>query len=97
MRVFEVSEIGSDRHDTGGIDVSLAVVSGLDLLEIEGLSDPGRLIKLAQIFYQMTIVLNPAQIAFEMTVVNQIEAQQGGKGTPVRFGDSFAGKITSLA
>ena len=45
----------------------------------------------------MTIVLNPAQIAFEMTVVNQIEAQQGGKGTPVRLGDSFAGKITSLA
>src|SRR5688500_20234801 len=45
----------------------------------------------------MTIVLNPAQIAFEMTVVNQIEAQQGGKGTPVRLGDSIAGKITSLA
>lgn len=60
MRQVEMAHVGSDRHDSRRIDIALAIVARFGVLQIEGLSDAGPLIKLAQIISQIRIILHAA-------------------------------------
>src|SRR3990172_2689995 len=90
-------ESRAQRHDAGRIYVKLAVVTFLDLLQIERFFNSRPPIKLAQVIGEIRVVLDAAQIALEVTVVNQIEAQQRRERAPVRLGDPFSRQIAPLA
>src|SRR3990172_104469 len=89
-------ESRAQRHDAGRIYIELAVVTFLDLLQIESLLDPRPLIKLAQVIAEIRVVLNAAQIALEVTVINQVEAQQRRERAPVRLGDALPRQVSPL-
>ena len=97
MRQFQMIENRAQRHDARRVDVQLAVVTFLDLLQIERLFNPRPLIKLAQVIGEIRIILNAPQVALEVAVVNQVETQKRRKGAPVGLGDTVAGQIAPLA
>ena len=78
----------SDRHNTGRIDVAVTwIIVPFDVIEIDGIGDARYLIEIAQIVPEIWIVDDAAQITFEVTVVNGVEADQRGEQPPVRLSD----------
>jgi hypothetical protein len=81
----------SDRHDTGRIDVAVtAIIVPFNVIEIDGIGDARYLIEIAQIIPEIWIVDDAAQITFEVTVVNGVEADQRGEQPPVSLSDASA-------
>ena len=85
MRLVEIQH-RADRHDPRWIDrfVALIVVT-LDVREIRRLSDARPLIELACICPQMRVVDQPANVAFEVSNIHRIEANQRREEAPIRF------------
>lgn len=80
-----------DRNDPGWIDVAVtAIIVPFNVIEIEGIGDARYLIEIAQIIPEIWIVDDAAQITFEVTVVNGVEADQRGEKPPVRLSDRRA-------
>src|ERR1043166_8138533 len=87
MRAGEVEQ-GTERDDAGGVDVVVGdVVVTLDMVDVDGFEDAGLLIKIAKVALKVWVVDDPAEVAFEMTVINSIETDQGAKQTPIGFDD----------
>src|SRR5260370_35493519 len=85
------------RYDPGRIDRWVTrVIVPLDLREVDGLRDARDLIQLAQIVPQIRIVDDAPQIAFEMTVIDRVEAHQRGEQAPVSLGDTSAGDVARM-
>ena len=83
-----VVNIRSDWNDAGRIDRGVtAVIVPLDIIEINGVSDAGRLIEITDVYPQVLIVDEPAPIALEMTYVYRIKPHQGRKQSPIGFSD----------
>jgi hypothetical protein len=81
----------SDRHDAGRIDVAMAaIIVAFDVIEADSVSESRHLIEIAQIVSKIWIVDDAPQIAFEVTVVNGVEADQRGEKPPVRLSDRRA-------
>lgn len=77
-----------DRHDAGWIDLPLAaVIMPLDLIDVNRLGNSGHRIEVAQIIPQVGIIGDTPQVAFEMTVIDGVKANERGKEPPIRFGD----------
>ncbi len=75
-----VVNIRSNGNDAGRIDCGVtAVIVPLDIIEIDGVSDAGRLIEITDVSPQGLIVDEPAPIALEMTHVYRIKPHQGRK------------------
>lgn len=86
------------RHDAGRVDGAMAgVVVPLDMGEIHGFGDPRPLIQLSQPVRQVRIVGDPPQVAFEVTVIHRVEANQRGEQADVRFRQVFAGQVALTA
>src|SRR5213594_1552500 len=96
MRRVEVVEGRPRGHDTGRVDVPLAVVARFDFMEVEGVLDSRPLIELAQVVGEIRIVLDAADVALEMAIVDEIETQQRRKGAPVGLGDALADEVAAL-
>ena len=77
MRFIKIDD-GSDRHNSGGIDVSLtAVIVPLDLIDADGLGYTGHLIKVAQVTPEVGIIGDAPQVALEVPVIDRVEAHEG--------------------
>ena len=84
--------------DAVGVDMAVAgVVMALDVDEVDGFGDSGPLVQFAQPVGQVRIVLDPPQIAFEVPVIDGVEANDCSEQAPVRLGQVFAGEVASLA
>ncbi len=71
----------SERHDSGGINFFVRhVVMALDVIDADGLGDSRLLIEIEQITLQIRVVDDAPKIAFEMPVINGIEANERAKG-----------------
>ncbi len=78
--------IGTDRDDTGWIDVVVRdVVVPLDMIEIHGLGDAGCLVQVFEIPEEIRVVENASDIALEMSVVHRIKANKRHEEPPVGF------------
>ena len=68
------------RDYPGRIDGRVAgIVVPLDLIEVDGLGDARDLVQLAQVVPQIWIVDDAPQIAFEVTVIDSVEADERGE------------------
>src|SRR5690606_34599195 len=74
----------ADRHDTVRVDaVMAAVVVLLDVVEADGFRHARPLVKLASVAPQIGVIDQTPDVAFEMAVVNGIEANQGSEEAPI--------------
>src|SRR5215218_664501 len=72
------------RDDPGRVDALVgAVVVALDVVEVDGLRDPGHLVEVAQVRVQAGVVRDPPQVALEVAVVDGVEAHQRREQPPV--------------
>src|SRR5215472_14020368 len=84
-------EARPDRNDAGRIDRAVAaVIVGLDVVEAHRLGDARHLIERARKIPQLGKIHQAVTVAFEMAMVDRIEAHQSSEQPPVRFGDLLA-------
>ena len=73
-------ELRPQRHDAGWIHVALAaVIVPLDVVHVDGRGDAALLIEIAQVIREIGVVDDAAQIAFEVAVVDRVEADERGE------------------
>ncbi len=93
MRGGEV-QIGAERDDAGGVYPGLAVVVvAFYLGEVYGFGDAWGLEHFLQPALQVGVVADLADVAFEMAVIGQVEADGGGEEADVGFGYFAAEQI----
>jgi hypothetical protein len=71
-----------------------AVIVPLDVIEVDGVDDPRHLVQLAKIVPKVWIVCDAPHIAFEVAVIDGIEANERGEQPPVGFRDPAIDEIT---
>ena len=78
--------IGAKRDDTGWIDVVVGdVVMPLDVVEVHGIGDPVGLIEVFEVTEEVRVVDDPSKVAFEMAMVDGVEANEGDEQAPIGF------------
>src|SRR5438105_7777995 len=93
MRRSQV-ERGADRDDTRGIYLLVRhIIMALDVIEVHRFGNAIVLVKIAQIRPEMFVIDDAAHVALEMAVINGIEADEGGKETPIGFRHAVAEQI----
>jgi len=76
----------SNRDNPGRIDVIVrVVVMPFDVVEVDGLGNPGLLIKISQVTVQVRVIDDAPDVAFEMSVVNRIKPNKRYEQTPIGF------------
>src|SRR5690242_851708 len=81
-------ERGADRNNTRGIDPRVAlVVVALDVNKIDSLSDTGDLIDVAGIGPYIFVIDDPSDIAFEVAMIDGVEAHQRCEQANVSLGE----------
>ena len=72
--------------NTGRIDVVVGdVVMPLDVVEVHSVGDAVGLIEVFEIAEEVGVVDDPPDVAFEMTVVDSVEAYEGDEQAPIGF------------
>ena len=78
--------VGTEGNDTGWIDVVMGdVVMPLDMVEVHGVGDAVALIEIFEVAKEVGVVDDPPDVAFEMTVVDGVEAYEGDEQAPIGF------------
>ena len=73
------------------------VVMPLDVVEVHGLRDAGHLIEIFEIAGEVRVVDDATDIAFEMSVIDGIEPDQGDEQPPIGFDELRAEEIATVA
>ena len=78
--------VGTKRDDTGWIDVVVGdVVVPLDVVEVDGIGDAVGLIEVFEVTEEVGVVDDPSKVAFEMAMVDGVEAYKGDEQAPIGF------------
>ena len=97
MRPVEI-ERRTNGHDAGRVDGLVApVIVFLDVSQVHRVGNTRGLIEITQIGRQVAVVVDTADIAFEVADINGIETYERRKEPPVGFGLAIAEKVTALA
>src|SRR5215204_3239375 len=82
------------RHDAGRVDALVApIVMLLYVVHVHRLRHTRLLIEISQISPQVRIVHDAPQVALEVSMVNGVEAHQGGKQAPVGLRHAVAAQV----
>ena len=78
--------VGAKRDNTGWIDVVVGdVVVPLDVVEVHGVGDPVGLIEIFEVAKEVGVVDDPPEVAFEMAVIDGVEAYERDEQAPIGF------------
>jgi hypothetical protein len=69
------------------------VIVLLDVIEVHGLGNSQLLVEVGEITLEVWVIDDPAQTAFEMDVVDDVEANEGAKQSPVALHDSVSKQV----
>src|SRR4029077_5925890 len=87
---FRQIKYGAEGNNARWVNVRMRhVIMALDVIEINGVGDARLLIQIHQVALQIWIVDDTPQIALEMAVIDDVEANKGAKKSPVRLDDSI--------
>jgi len=97
MRSVPIVEIGAFRHNPGRIDVGVHnMVVLLDLYKINGVAEARRLEQIPGIGPQHRHLRQLLSIAFEVAMVDGVEAGQRGEQPDIGLGDAVANEIALI-
>ena len=86
----------SQGNDAGGINLFVGhVIMALDMINTDRFGNARLLIEIEQVTLQARVIDDPAKIAFEMTVINDVEADQRAKQPPIGFDNPFSEQIAA--
>ena len=86
-----------DRDNAGRINFGVRhVIMTFDVIEINRLGDAGLLIQVHQISLQVPIIDDPADIAFEVTVIDDVEPNECAKEPPIGFDNVIVEQVAAL-
>ena len=78
--------VGAKGDDAGRINVVVGdVIVPLDVVEVYGIGDAVGLIEVFEVTEEVGVVDNPPKVAFEMAVVDGVEAYEGNEQAPIGF------------
>ena len=78
--------VGAKRDDASWIDVVVGdVVVPLDVVEVHGVGNSVDLIEIFEIAKEVGVVDDPPNVAFEMAMVDGVEAYEGDEQAPIGF------------
>ena len=78
--------VGTEGDDASRIDVVVGdVVMPLDVVEVHGVGDPVGLIEVFEVAEEVGVVDDPPEVAFEMAVVDSVEAYERDEQAPIGF------------
>ena len=78
--------VGAKGDDAGRINVVVGdVVVPLDVIEVYGIGDAVGLIEVFEVTEEVGVVDDPPKVAFEMAVVDGVEAYEGNEQAPIGF------------
>ncbi len=78
--------VGAKGDDTGWIDVVVGhVVMPLDVVEVHGVGDAVGLIEVFEVAEEVGVVDDPPEVAFEMAMVDGVEAYERDEQAPIGF------------
>ena len=78
--------VGTEGNDTGRIDVVMGdVVVPFNMVEVHGVGNAVDLIEIFEVAEEVGVVDDPPDVAFEMTVVDGVEAYEGDEQAPIGF------------
>src|SRR3546814_210299 len=84
----------SRRHDAGGIDGPMAlIIMALDVFHVHGRGDARQLEEVAREAPEARVVLDPPDVAFEVPVIDLVEADQGCEQPDIRLCELVAGDV----
>ncbi len=87
----------SDRDDAGGINFGVRhVVVTLDMIEVDSLGDTGLLIQVHQVTLEVWVIDDAADVAFEVTVIDDVKPDERAEKAPVRFDDAFVEQVAAF-
>ena len=72
------------------------VIVTLDVIDIDRLQNPGPLIKIEHVAMKIRVITDPAKVALEMPIINDVEPDQRAKEPPVGFDDAVTEQETVL-
>src|ERR1700736_2418196 len=82
---------GPERNDPSGINFFVRhVVVPLDVIDADRLGDSGVLIQVEQVALQIQVIDNASQVAFEVAVIDDVEANERAEEPPIGFDDALA-------
>ena len=88
---YQIGKIWSGGNNPPRIEgKEIAVVVSFNAIEIARVGYTGKLVQIPQVPPQMLVILNAATIAFEESIIDDIEPEQGGKQSHVRQGNAIA-------
>src|SRR3546814_16250837 len=98
---MRISDWGSDvcssdlrRHDAGGMDGPMAlIIMALDVFHVHGRGDARQLEEVAREAPEARVVLDPPDVAFEVPVIDLVEADQGCEKPDIRLCELVAGDV----
>ena len=86
----------ADRDDAGGINFRVRhVVMTLDVIEVDGLGDTGLLIQVHQVTLQVRVIDDAADVAFEVTVIDDVKPDERAEKSPVGFYDAIIEQVAA--
>ena len=78
--------VGTEGDDASRIDVVMGdVVVPFDVVEVHGVGNAVDLIEIFEVAEEVGVVDDPPDVAFEMTVVDGVEAYEGDEQAPIGF------------
>ena len=93
MRCGEIKD-RPGRDDSGGVDIRVGrVIVSFDVIEIHGLRDAGKLIEVPEVTLQIRVIDDPAEVALEVAVINDVETHERAEEAPIGFDKLLAEKI----
>ena len=96
MRLREIKR-RADRDDAGGINFGVRhVIVTLDMIEVDGVGDTGLLIQVHQVTLEVWVIDDAAEVAFEVTVINDIKPDERTEKAPVGFDDAFVEQVAAF-
>ena len=82
------------RNDARRINFGVRhVIVTLDVIDVNRLGDSRVLIQVQQVPLQIGIIDNPSNVAFEVSVINDVEPDQGTEKPPIGFDDAIAKQV----
>src|SRR5690554_7400806 len=92
------SHFRAEGHDAGRVDPRMAVIVVLlDMVKVHRVGYSWLLVEIPQIAVEVVVVLDPAQVALEVPIIDGIEAYQGRKEPPVGLGNLITDQVALRA